>query len=139
VLILNAVNLPIGGLAVVVATFFIPKSLSPKSSELKDKTSWQLLKQFDPIGTLVLLPSIACLLLALQWGDTEYPWSSACVIATLTCFGVLIIVWIGLQWYQGDGATVPLSIVSQRSVAGSTVYTLCGSAAFSIAIYYLPI
>lgn len=32
-------------------------------------------KQFDPIGTMLFVPSIVCLLLALQWGGSKYHWA----------------------------------------------------------------
>lgn len=61
------------------------------------------------------------------------------MIATFTCFGVLLLIWAALQYYQGDEATVPWSIVCQRSVVGATGFTLLLTAAFTGIIYYLPI
>lgn len=34
------------------------------------------LKQIDVIGTIFLIPSVVCLLLALQWGGQTYPVSA---------------------------------------------------------------
>lgn len=61
--------------------------------------------QFDPIGTLLFIPAIVCLLLALQWGGTTYAWDSGRIIALFVVFGVCILVFIFVQWYLGDDAT----------------------------------
>lgn len=85
------------------------------------------------------MPAIICLVLALQWGGNQYAWSSPRVIATLVVFAVLFVAWIVLQWFQGEEATVPWSVASQRSVFGASVYTLLGAGAFGIVIQYLPL
>lgn len=97
------------------------------------------LLRFDPIGTAILVPSLVCLLLALEWGSSIYGWSDGRVIALLVVFGVTIIAWIMLQWYEGDEATVPKSVVSQRTVGCAFVYTFAGAIAFTIVTYYLPL
>ncbi|OAA77138.1 Major facilitator superfamily domain, general substrate transporter [Akanthomyces lecanii RCEF 1005] len=98
-----------------------------------------VIQQFDPIGTVLFVASILCLLIALQWGGSKYPWSDGRVIALLTVFGISSIAWAFTQWKMGENATVPLRIARQRSVAFSTFYIFTASAAFVIPIYYLPI
>ena len=44
-----------------------------------------------------------------------------------------------LQYVQGDEATVPWNVIKQRTVAGATMYTLLGTASFTIVVFYLPI
>lgn len=133
------VNLPVGAAVLVVVFFFLPKSVGESSDEVKALGWWQFLRRFNPVGTAILLPSIICLILALEWGGIQYAWSDSRVIAVLVVFGVTMITWLVMQWYQGDDATVPWSVASQRSVAGATLYTLFGSASFTIVVYYLPI
>lgn len=101
--------------------------------------AWDVLSQFDPLGTLLFVASIICLLIALQWGGSQYPWSDGRIIALLAVFGILLVAWIIVQWQMGENATVPLRILRQRSVAFSTLYIFLGSASFVLAIYYLPI
>lgn len=96
--------------------------------------------ELDPIGTILFVPGIVCLLLALQWGGTQYPWSSGRIIALFVIFGLLIIGFVAVQIWKGDhGSTVPPRIASQRSVASGAYYGLCLSAAFFILVYFLPI
>ena len=135
----DVVNLPVGAIAMVVVTLCLPKTMGKSSPELRNKTWWQTFQRFDPIGTALFIPSILCLLLALQWGS-QYPWSSPRVIATFVLFGVSFIAWAIFQYTEGEeNATLPRSVLNQRSVIGACLYSIFGSAAFSGIIYYLPI
>ncbi len=66
--------------------------------------------QFDPIGTILFVPAIVCLLLALQWGGTTYSWGSGRVIALFVVFAVCIVAFAAVQWWLGDDATGQLSL-----------------------------
>lgn len=70
------INLPLGAITVIVAIFLlrIPR---PKGSLL------QKLKRIDYIGTIVVVGSTIALLLPLNWGGNEYPWSSPVIIVLL--------------------------------------------------------
>jgi len=96
------------------------------------------LQQFDIPGTIVFIPAVVCLLLALQWGGTTYPWSNGRIIALFILFGVLIIAFIGIQVWKGDNATVPPRIMVRSVVAGSW-FGICLGGAFFTLVYYLPI
>ncbi|CZT51521.1 related to DHA14-like major facilitator; ABC transporter [Rhynchosporium secalis] len=133
------VNLPIGALTLAIVFIFLPATLSRSSSMSKTSTYWQIVMKFDPIGTAIFIPSILCLLIALQWAGGKYPWSSARVIVTLTVFGVLFVAWVVVQMRLGDDATVPISILKQRTVVGACVFTMFAAAAFTGVVYYLPI
>ena len=95
--------------------------------------------KFDPFGSVLVLASTICLLLALQWGGAQYPWSDGRVIGVFVVFGVTAIIWIGTQWQQGEEATVPGSVAKQRTVAGASLYSVVLSAATQIVIYFIPI
>ncbi|OGM45261.1 hypothetical protein ABOM_006457 [Aspergillus bombycis] len=130
------INLPIG----VITIPFIVLFLSSQQPENKAKPQgWATYSQFDPIGTIVFVACIICLLIALQWGGAQYPWSDGRMIALLTVFGALSIVWVVTQWRGGENATVPLRILRQRTVVCSTSYIFSASASFVLLIYYLPI
>ncbi|KAK2592137.1 hypothetical protein QQS21_010175 [Conoideocrella luteorostrata] len=130
------VNLPIGAVAIPFIVLFLstPRQHNPKRS------SWMgMAQQFDPIGTVLFIAAIVCLLIALQWGGSKYEFRSGREIALLTVFGVLMVAWGFTQWKMGENATVPLRIARQPTVAFATFYILLGSAAFVLPIYYLPI
>jgi hypothetical protein len=98
-----------------------------------------VLQKFDLLGTVFLLPAITCLLLALEWGGSHYPWNSWRVILLLCVFAVCITIWGFVQVHQGDKATVPMRIVTQRSIACALWYMFCLMGQLFTLIYYVPI
>lgn len=96
-------------------------------------------KQLDLPGTFFLIPSVICLLLALQWGGSEYPWGNGRIIALFVVFGVLAICFWGVQLWQGDRATVPLRILKNKNILGGVWYGVCMGGALFVFSYYLPI
>ncbi|KAL3952424.1 hypothetical protein ACCO45_012367 [Purpureocillium lilacinum] len=130
------INLPVGAVAIPFIIFFLRSS----SDRTDPSPNWKsILLQFDPIGTVLFVAGIICLLIGLQWGGSEYSWSNAREITLMTLFGVLMIAWGITQHKMGENATVPLRIARQRTVAFSTFYIFFGSACFVLVIYYLPI
>ncbi|KAH0287663.1 MFS toxin efflux pump [Aureobasidium namibiae CBS 147.97] len=130
------INLPFGAVTMIFIFFFF----NPTTSAKKLSVGWKnRVMDFDPFGTLVFLPMIICLLLALQWGGSTYPWSNGRVIALFVVFGVLCAVFVSIQFYVGERATIPPRIIKQRSVAASAWFGVSLGAAFFLFVYYLPI
>ena len=130
------INLPIGGLTIILITLFLT---SPPKARKESAGAWATLQKFDPIGTVVFVPAIVCLLLALQWGGSKYDWSDGRMIALFIVFGVLLITFVGVQIWKGEDATVPPRIFVQRSILAGVWYGLCLGGAFFLFIYYLPL
>lgn len=130
------INLPIGAVTIVgIAIFF---ASPPRKSE--ESIGFQArFKQFDPWGTFVFIPCIVCLLLALQWGGSTYPWNNGRIIALFVIFGILAITFVGIQIWQQDNATVPPRIIKQRSIAAGAWFAACLGAGFFVLLYYIPI
>ena len=129
------INLPVGGAAIIILILIlhIPKAKKPG-------TPWrQQIMQLDPIGTVFFLSGIVCLLLALQWGGSIYAWGNGRIIALLVLFVVCIAVFIGVQIWKGETATVPPRIVTQRSIAAAMWSQFCVGSAMMTLVYYLPI
>lgn len=129
------INLPIGAITIVVITlFFVAPGRAATS------LSWsERLNRLDLLGTAFFMPAIICLLLALQWGGSKYEWSNGRIIALFVIFGLFLIVFLIIQVYKGDNATVPPRIIKQRTVAASCGFAFCLGSSFFIMIYYLPI
>ena len=132
------INLPLGAVTAVALVFFLdppPRQARPGAGE----TLRQKVMHFDPIGNIIFLPCIVCILLALQWGGTTYPWSDGRIVALLVLFGLLLVAFAGVQLWMGEDATVPVRIARQRSVGSAAIFTACVGAAFFTMVYYLPI
>jgi hypothetical protein len=128
------INLPVGGVVVTVILFI----LQTKPSKNTDSIRQQITK-LDPYGTVVFLPGIVCLLLALQWGGVTYPWDSARVIVLFVLAGVLLLLFIWIQFQQGDNATVPIRIIKQRSVASGAYFSLLSPGSMMVIVFFLPV
>lgn len=127
------INLPIGAV-----TFFFILFFFQATRAIKQKKGWKAqIAEMDLLGSLFFLPAIISLLLALQWGGTKYEWSNARIIALFVVFGVLIIVFIGLQWWGQDRATVPPRLIKNRNVWGAAWYALAIGASYFILVYYV--
>ncbi|CZR54630.1 related to transporter (major facilitator superfamily) [Phialocephala subalpina] len=129
------INLPIGAFTVPVIIFCL-KTPSPDKSK---QTLLEQLAKLDPLGALCFVPSIICLVLALQWGGTTYAWSDRRVVACLVIFIVFMLAFIALQIWSGDKATVPPRIIKQRSIASGAWLQFCGAGSTYILAYYLPL
>ena len=107
-------NLPIG--AAVAVLVFVGLSARVKEEHVEKITMKQKLKQFDPVGAILLLGAVFCLFLALDWGGENYPWNSSKVIGLLAGFGLLFLAFCVSQSLFGDRATIPPRILRQRTV-----------------------
>ncbi|KAK9234723.1 major facilitator superfamily domain-containing protein [Lipomyces kononenkoae] len=130
------INLPFGVVTIAAILFFLkhPKQSITAPASWKDR-----MNQLDIFGTAIFIPAVVCLLLALQWGGTTYAWANGRIIALFVLFVVLIIIFIGVQIWKGDYATVPPRILKQRSMAFGAFYAWMLGASFFIIIYYIPI
>ncbi|KAF1941820.1 MFS general substrate transporter [Clathrospora elynae] len=128
------INLPFGAVSLAVVFFFFT---NPKRqySHLSVK---ERIKNIDIVGAIFLICAIVCLLLTLQWGGFSYSWSNAKVWGTLLGFGLLIAIFIAIQIYQKDRATIPLRVFRQQTVLVSCLYSTLLSMALYTHIFYLP-
>lgn len=93
--------------------------------------------QLDLPGAGVLIPAIVMLLLALQWGGAEYPWSDSRIIGLFVGSGVLILIFIGVQIWQQDKGLLPPRFFKNRDMVCAMLFGLCFGACFFPLIYYL--
>ncbi|MCJ1396705.1 hypothetical protein MMC18_009597 [Xylographa bjoerkii] len=130
------INLPLGGLTLGIVALFVHIKPNEKYAVMG---WWERLKRLDLPGLITLVPAIVCLLLALQWGGTTYPWSSARIIVLFVLFGLLAIGFVVVQRFTPRTRTIPSSIFRSRSIAFTTWYAGCTIALFVVMVYYLPI
>ncbi|KIW74155.1 hypothetical protein Z517_12565 [Fonsecaea pedrosoi CBS 271.37] len=131
------INLPIGG-AMMVVLFFVLQLPEGATKRTKIPLKEQLQK-LDPLGTAVFIPSIVCLLLALQWGGTTYAWSNARIIVLLILSGILFSIFVYLQHVFQENATIPPRIIKTRSVAAGVLYAFFSGSGMMTTVYFLPI
>jgi hypothetical protein len=123
---------------VAVAIFFIHIPSHPsKVKKLSDLPI--VLRDLDLVGFALFAPAAMQFLLALQWGGNQYAWDSATVIGLFCGALGTIIVFITWEYFKGETAMIPLSMLRIRIVWASCLFfgmlvgmVLCGT-------YYIPI
>jgi MFS family permease len=129
------INLPI--IAVAVAGIIIVLE-NPEALRTK-KTFLQRLNELDYVGPIFFIPSIVCLVLALQLGGIKFAWNSPPMIILFSGFATLFLVWVFTQYRLGEKATIPFRVLFQRTVFFSTLFSFFTGAAMNVLTFYIPI
>lgn len=129
------INLPLGGVALLLIIFFF----KPPVREAEKLSFKEKMKRMDFIGASLLVPGVVCLLLALQWGGTKFLWRSPQIIGLLCGFAGIILIFIAVQFYVGEKATLPIRLLRQRTVACASIYVFFVGFALFILVFFLPI
>ncbi|CAK5276202.1 unnamed protein product [Mycena citricolor] len=131
------INLPLG--AVTLLTIVIFFKSPPRVKARGNLTLVEKIRRFDPVGTLVFVPAIICLLLALQWGGSRYAWSNGRIIALFVVAALLLSVFVAVQIREQENATVPPRILQQRSILAGAWFMFFTGASYFLLVYYLPL
>lgn len=129
------INLPIGGLAMFIVVLLL--HVNRNSDDTLGMTVLERILQIDLLGTAIFIPAIVCLILALQWGGAEYAWSDSKIIGLFVGFGLMLIVFIGIQLWKGDKGTLPPRMFKDRNVLAAMMFSLFFGAGFFPLIFYL--
>lgn len=129
-------NLPLGVLVLVLIFFGFSNNFTNPDESLSLKR--KLLK-LDPLGTIVFVPAIVCLMLALQWGGMTYGWGNVKIIALLVTSVVLIAFFGYTQYRLQENAMLPPRIAKNRSIIAATWFEVCCDGTLAITEYYISI
>lgn len=130
------INVPIGGVAVVLLILVCPNRPPPARPA---PTLLGKVKQLDPIGFCLIAPGIVCLLFALQWGGQRYAWNDGRIIVLFVIAGCLCIAFAVLQIWKGNSGTIPLRIFSQRSMVAASAASVGIGSIMVVYAFYLPV
>jgi hypothetical protein len=100
----------------LIVLFFVPFA-KPSDERGKDMSFRQKLWHMDPIGTVLFIGTVCCLLLGLVWGGQTYPWNARRVIGVFVGFVILTACFSYWIWRQGELALIPIRVLRKRSIA----------------------
>jgi EmrB/QacA subfamily drug resistance transporter len=122
------VNLPVGGIALVVISITMPRR-APQAAHPHP---------IDWLGAGVLAAGVASLLMGLVWGGKDYPWTSGHVIGALALAVALLVAFAFVE-RRAREPILPFEILRNPIVAGSIAcMALVGMAMFGT-ISYVPL
>jgi MFS family permease len=131
------INLPVGAV-VAVGLFFVEIP-----DQFQKPSPWTVLRrlpiELDLIGFALIAPAAVQLLLALQWGGNKFAWDSPTIIGLFCGAGGTSVAWVLWDWYRGDGALIPLSIIWIRAVRAGAVTQCFLLTTIYCASFFLPI
>ena len=130
------INIPLNTLCFAFSAYSMQSTTGNSGTNLSLR---EKLKRLDLLGSLIFVPALTCLLMALQWGGIKYGWRDPRIIALLTLSALLLAVFTYLQYYLGDRATVPPRIVMQRSVLAGAWFLACCDGTLAVTEQYLTI
>lgn len=128
------INLPVGAVSAFFIVFFFHNPAASKSTDTSPLMSKLL--QLDPIGTLLVLASVTCYILAMQYGGQQYPWSDSIVIGLIVGFVAILGALVGWEFYMGESAMSTPRLVKRQAVPSVVGFFFFGS--YIAVIYYLP-
>ncbi|ETS77635.1 hypothetical protein PFICI_09697 [Pestalotiopsis fici W106-1] len=129
------INLPLGAFS-ILCIYFLFHVGEQKTMDLSTK---QKLTKLDSPGVVTLLGGIISLLLALEWGGTQYAWNNGRIIALLVVAIILLICFAIIQVKWPESATVAPRVFTQRSILTASLSMFTTGAVMMTTFYYLPI
>lgn len=120
------VNLPLGALAMVAVTLFLPP-VKPVAQKMA----------LDWAGFVLLTATVVPLLLALSWGGHQLPWLSAPIIGMLGAVAILTVIF-ALVETRASWPVFPLSLLKDPVFAVVSVVSFLIGAAMFGAISFIP-
>jgi hypothetical protein len=77
--------------------------------------------------------------LALEYGGNQFPWNSATVIGLFCGAGGTFIVFLIWEYFKGDDAMIPFSMVKIRAVWSASLVQFFFFGMMALVAYYLPL
>ncbi|KAI2636629.1 major facilitator superfamily domain-containing protein [Xylaria nigripes] len=130
------INLPIGGIALLVILLVLR---IPRDNKSDNQSTISRILQLDLPGAGILIPGVIMLLLALQWGGAEYPWSDSRIIGLFVGGGVAILVFIDIEQWQQDKSLLPPRFFKDRNILCAMLFNFFFGASFIPLVYYLSL
>ncbi|KAL4804556.1 major facilitator superfamily domain-containing protein [Aspergillus unguis] len=128
------INLPVGAVSAFFIIFFFQNPAASKSNDTSSLISKLL--QLDPIGTLLVLASVTCYILAMQYGGQTYPWSHSIVIGLIVGWIAILAALVGWEFYMGESAMSTPRLVKRHAIPSAVGFFFFGS--YIVVIYYIP-
>ena len=130
------ISMPSNAIALAFALYSMEDNVPNPNTKLSLD---EKIKRLDLTGTLVFIPALACLLMALQWGGIKFGWGDARIIVLLVLSMALLGIFGFLQVRRGERAAIPIRILKQRSILAGALFCACCDGTLAVTENYLMI
>lgn len=93
----------------------------------------------DLLGTLFFTPAVITLLLALQYGGSEYSWGNWRIIVFFTLSAFLLAMFAGVQIRAKERASIPPDLLCNRNMLAVICYSTFSHGALFVFTYYVSV
>ncbi|KAF5587249.1 major facilitator superfamily transporter [Fusarium pseudocircinatum] len=131
------INLPIG--AIVLGGILFIKIADQQPVPPVAQALRELPKRLDLVGFVMFAGASTMLMLALQWGGTTYPWSSAVTIGLFCGSAASLTAYVAWSWNRGDESLIPPVLLKQQVVIACFFLTLFMIGSALMLSYWLPV
>ena len=123
--------IPIGLTALVTVILLLP--LKKVDGSIKSK-----LAKIDYVGTALVLAASVLVLLGLNWGGQQYPWSSPHVLVTLILGAVVFVAFGIVEARVAKLPLMPMRLFKIPTVSSVLVQTVCSGGIFYLLLFFVP-
>ncbi|WP_026975418.1 MDR family MFS transporter [Alicyclobacillus contaminans] len=120
------INVPLG----IVTFLLILLSYHESPRHTRQRIDW--------LGALTLVPAVVCLMFGLEFGGNKYAWDAPQILVLFGAAAVLFAAFFVVE-ARAQEPIISYSMFRHRLFAGSTLVGLFSSAAFVVAVVYIPI
>jgi hypothetical protein len=96
-------------------------------------------KTLNPLGFALFAPAAIMFLLALEYSDQRYAWSSPTVLGLFCGAAATTVILLLWEYRAGHDALIPFHLICQRTVYSSLIFVMSTFGLTIVVIYYLPI
>jgi EmrB/QacA subfamily drug resistance transporter len=121
------VNLPLGLVALAVLWFGFPNIRPARTN-----------RPIDVAGAVTLVLAVVPLLLALSWGGSEFPWSSAPIVGLLAFAAIMTAIFLVVESRAAE-PIIPLTLFKNRIVTIATISMVLMAVGMFGTILFIPL
>ncbi len=118
---------PIGAIIIGFFIFMFPRLII---SEARHRVDYS--------GVVTLSLAVTALVLALNWGGTDYTWDSPVILGLLTFTAVMFVVFVLVE-KRAEEPIIPLGLFRNRVVVVSSLVSFLIGASFFPAVSFIPL
>ncbi|EME80539.1 uncharacterized protein MYCFIDRAFT_31883 [Pseudocercospora fijiensis CIRAD86] len=130
------IQLCVGAMVAGLLALLLPSKRSQPRTGFRDGIT-----SIDHIGTLLMISSLLCFVLAINFGGLSYAWNSGSVIALFVLAGLSSITFVPQQVFGclTHNTILPIAILKEAKIWTMFLLQACSATAFFVACYFIPL